>query len=116
MLAAHSAQVGADDGEVLWGELSDSLELNNNLVECEEVQAMRSHFDAEVTNGDRLLLAKGDTSRSKLDREGILVDGLKESRTQRAMDLNGCPNDRSSLPLPIQCHGDTSCFPCFLIS
>ncbi len=89
MLSSGGAQVRSDDNEVDILQLLDRLELDDNKVGDKHVPSMTSVLLTVVEYSDLNLTFEIYASLGKLDR----VYRLQEAWTQRAVNLNGCPDD-----------------------
>ena len=105
VLAIGRAKVGADDGEVHVGDLLDRLELDDDLVADEQVEAMQSDLDASVEHRDRNLAFERDSSASHFDDERVVVDGFEEAGTELAMNGVRRADDRTRQCFVFQRHG-----------
>lgn len=66
------------------------LQLDNDAPSNEKVQSIAAlELQVAVNDGNWLLPLEGNPSRGELPRQTLFINGLKQSRAKRAMDLDG---------------------------
>ena len=71
----------------------DSLQLNDNFILDDKIQAVLADLMVAIEKWRRLLTHKRDSAHCKLNGKGLLVDGFEKSRSKFALHRDGCRND-----------------------
>ena len=71
--SSYGSKVGPDDREVLGQDFPDRLQLDDDEVGDEEIQAVKADLYPAVEDRDRDLAREGNRLPAKLDRERVLA-------------------------------------------
>ena len=90
---AGGPEVGTDDGKVYALELLDRLELDDQLVGDEDVEAMNTDLDIVEDDRDLGFLVELDASLVENDTQAVVIDALEKARAESLVHVNGSADD-----------------------
>ena len=76
-----------------WCQRLDGFELDNQSLTDQQVQLALANDLTLVSDSDGHLATKWDGPAELFGTQGLLVDRLKKSRSERSMNLQRGPND-----------------------
>ena len=88
VVTSYRAQVRPDHGEVLRDEVAHRLQLDDDLVSHEKVEAVKPHLLATVRDGHGKLTNERYSTMRELHDQSGLVDRIHEARTERTVDFD----------------------------